>query len=295
MTSAEPSWETPPRSPKAPRSDRRSGMDADPPRRGSSSPLPGAGEPRLLEEEIEPSTAEGRLPAGRPVDRLPGEDDPPGLRSPRYQPSGEVGVPGVGPGGSTRRRAGSFSSRGSRPAPEKPSPRWNGPPPGERRTRPLRPRGSYPRAPPSGRSRASSRGKGRWRRTPDTAQGPEGSRRPGFESRDGSPSPPESARAARSPLPLPARAEPVAWPAGVALDVDPDPGRKEPVGDFSQDEVLPYVAGVPGVAAVVVGHALPSASSGDKAAPTIGRKDGMGAKEKNGAVSREERGWAKAI
>jgi hypothetical protein len=24
-------------------------------------------------------------------------------------------------------------------------------------------------------------------------------------------------------------------------------------------------------------------------------KDGMGAKEKNGAVSREERGWAKAI
>ena len=41
-----------------------------PPGEGHPRPLPGADEPRLLEEEIEPSTAEGRLPAGRPVDRL---------------------------------------------------------------------------------------------------------------------------------------------------------------------------------------------------------------------------------
>ncbi len=97
------------------------------------------------------------------------------------------------------------------------------------------------------------------------------------------------------PLPLPAGAELVAWPAGMALDVDPDPRLEEAVCHLGEDDVLPEVSGVSGVAAVVVGHALPSASSGDKAAPTIGRKDGMGAKEKNGAVSREERGWAKAI
>jgi hypothetical protein len=40
----------------------------------------------------------------------------------------------------------------------------------------------------------------------------------------------------------------------MALDVDPDSGGEEAVCRLGEDEVLPYVAGVPGVAAVVVAH-----------------------------------------